>query len=126
MASNANPAQLQAELELERQKLLKEAIDVACARQELDISLHEYNKAHGLNSTALTNPSRVGEVRNRGRNLNAEIARDGRGVPAASASFASALRPKYNTLPRISGLLRLQPKSCRISRKRHSGSSSCA
>lgn len=97
VAPNANSAQLQAELELERQKLLQEAVDVARARQELEISLREYNKAHGLNSTAVDNPRRVGEVRNRGRNLNAEIARDGRAMPAVSASYVLALKPKYST-----------------------------
>ncbi|XP_024310616.1 uncharacterized protein LOC104584890 isoform X3 [Brachypodium distachyon] len=97
VASNVNPVQLQAELELERQKLLKEAVDVANARQQLDISLREYNKARGLSSTALTNLSRVGEIRTRGKNLNAGIAREGRGAPTVSASFASALKPKYNT-----------------------------
>lgn len=81
---------------MERQKLLKEAVDAAHARQKLDISHREYNKAHGLSSTALTNPNRVGEVHNRGKNWNAEMARDGRSVPAVSASFASALKPKCN------------------------------
>lgn len=93
---------------------------MARARQELEISLREYNKAHGLNSTAVDNPSQVGEVRNRGRNLNAEIARDGRAMPAVSASYVLALKPKYSTpvknlkaaaeeLPNLTGeALRLQ------------------
>jgi hypothetical protein len=83
-------------LEEQRRNILQEAIEVAQIRQEFDITLREYNKAHGFTPIA-AQPSRVGEVRNRGRNLNAEMGRDGRSKSVVSASIVSADKPKYNT-----------------------------
>ena len=62
-----------AELELRRQSLLQEALAVAEIRREFGITLREYNQAHGLTPVA-ARPSRVEDVRKRGKNLNAEIA----------------------------------------------------
>ena len=42
-------------------------------------------------------PSRLNEVRDRGRRLNAEIDRDGRARVSRAASVTSAGRPKYST-----------------------------
>ena len=56
----------------------------------------EYNKAHGFTPVA-AQPSKVGEVRNRGRNLNAEMSRDARAKTVVSASVVSADKLKYNT-----------------------------
>ena len=65
-------------------------------RQEFDISLREYNKAHGFTPVA-NRTSRIDEVRIRGRDLNAEIARDGRSKSSRIASHVSADKPKYST-----------------------------
>jgi hypothetical protein len=48
IAPNANAAASQAELEAHRQALLHGAADIARAQQELNITLREYNVAHGL------------------------------------------------------------------------------
>ena len=86
----------QTQLEEQRQYILQEAIEVARVRQEFDISLHEYNIAHGFTPVA-NHPSRINDVRNRGKNLNAEIARDGRSKSSMSPSYLLDDRPKYST-----------------------------
>ena len=77
VASSAGAALTQAELEVQRKNILLEAREVARVRQEFDISMREYNSAHGF--TPVANPvSHIDEVRARGRDLNAEMAREGR------------------------------------------------
>ena len=50
---------------------------MAQIRDEFDRSMREYDAAHNL--TPMTRgPSRLGQVRDRGRRLNAELERDGR------------------------------------------------
>ena len=66
VAPSADAALTQAELEEQRQSILLEAREVARFRQEFDISMCEYNSAHGF--TPVANPvSRINEVRARGR-----------------------------------------------------------
>src|SRR5664279_826167 len=93
---SADAALTQTQLEEQRQYILQEAIEVARVRQEFDISLREYNKAHGFTPVA-NHPSRIDDVRNRGKNLNVEIARDGRSKSSISASHMLADRPIYST-----------------------------
>jgi hypothetical protein len=62
----------------------------------MDITFHEYNIAHGF-TTINNEPSKVGNVRHRGGNLNRELRRDGRSDISMSTSFVSAERPKYIT-----------------------------
>ena len=96
VAPGADAALAQAEQDEQRKNVLLEAMEVARVRQEFDISLREYNIAHGF--TPVANPgSRMDEVRIRGRDLNAEIARDGRAKSGRTASNTSAGRPRYNT-----------------------------
>ena len=61
VAPSADAALVQAQLEEQRQSILQEAIEVARVRQEFDISLREYNKAHGFTSVA-NHASRIDEV----------------------------------------------------------------
>ena len=75
--------------------MLEQAEVVAAKKRDLERSIREYESAHGL-TPASKQPSRLGDVRNRGKNLNAEIARDGRPRGAASASSYSVL-PVYDT-----------------------------
>ncbi|KAK1661764.1 hypothetical protein QYE76_049923 [Lolium multiflorum] len=58
---------------------------------EMEITQREYNRAHGLTPGG-DEPSRAGHIRRRGRDLGAEIARDGAPSPAPSAEL-----PVYNT-----------------------------
>ena len=96
VVSSTDVVLTQIQLEEQRQYILQEAIEVARIRQEFDISLREYNIAHGFTPVA-NNPSRMNDVRARGKNLNAEIARDGRSKSSVSPSLVSDERPKYST-----------------------------
>ena len=60
------------------------------------MSMREYNKAHGF-TPVVARPSRIDDVRARGKNLNAELARDGKSRSSRTASHISADRPKYST-----------------------------
>ena len=64
------------------------------ARQDFEMSLRECNKVHGFTPVA-KGPSRMNEVRNRGKRLNAEIERDCRA--SRTASVISAEKPRYGT-----------------------------
>ena len=92
----ADPTLAQVQLDEQRQRLLEEAKEMALIWQELDIQTREYNIAHGFTSVA-NHPSRIGEIRQRGKNLNAEISRDGRARSSAATSHMSAERPKYSS-----------------------------
>ena len=48
VAPSADAALAQAEPDEQRKSILEEALEVARVRQEFDISLREYNKAHGF------------------------------------------------------------------------------
>ena len=61
VAPGANAALTQAQLEEQRQSILQEAIEVARVRQDFDISLREYNKAHGFTPVA-NRVSRIDEA----------------------------------------------------------------
>ena len=85
------------QLEARRLYVLEEAQKVAEQKRELERSMREYQSAHGLTPMS-KQPSKIGLVRNRGRDLNDEIARDGRAKSIATAS-ASVLsdRPVYDS-----------------------------
>jgi hypothetical protein len=57
----------------------------------MEITKREYNRAQGLTPGG-DGPSRAGQIRRRGRDLGAEIARDGAPSPTLSAE-----QPVYNT-----------------------------
>jgi hypothetical protein len=85
-----------AELEAQRLELQREAKAMAEARKEFDRNLREYNAAHRLTPVA-ANPSRLVDLRKRGKGLNAEIARDARSTSGKSASRMSGLKPQYSS-----------------------------
>ena len=62
VVSSTDVVLTQTQLEEQRQYILQEAIEVARVRQEFDISLREYNIAHGFTPVA-NHPSRMNEVR---------------------------------------------------------------
>ncbi|KAK1627955.1 hypothetical protein QYE76_002270 [Lolium multiflorum] len=64
---------------------------LAAAKRQMEITQREYNRAHGLTPGG-DEPSRAGHVRRRGRDLGAEIDRDGAPSPALSVEL-----PVYNT-----------------------------
>jgi hypothetical protein len=109
---NANLAMTQ-ELEEQRQQILQEANEIVRARQELDITFREYNIAHCF--TPVNNePSRVGNVWNRGGNLNRKLARDVRSGASMSTTYVSVENPKYSTPAKNLRQLRQLQMSYRI------------
>ena len=86
----------EAELEQRCQVLLKEALMLSELKRQLEITIREYNQAHEF-TLAGTEPSRIGEVRRRGRGLNAEIDRDARSSSSKVPSHMTAEKPKYSS-----------------------------
>jgi hypothetical protein len=68
----ADPAKLTEDLERTRRTLLQEAIGVEDTRRRILSTLHEYNTAQGY-IPAGDGSSRVGQVRQRGRDLGTEL-----------------------------------------------------
>ncbi|KAI5015220.1 hypothetical protein ZWY2020_056610 [Hordeum vulgare] len=66
IATSANPTDARASLEEARRQILEEGIVIAAAKRLMKDAQHEYNSACGLTMTA-DGPSRLGEVRGRGR-----------------------------------------------------------
>jgi hypothetical protein len=85
--ADAGIALTQAQLQEQHQNILQEAIEVAKIRQEFDIMLREYNRAHGFTPVSVNRPSRIEELHARGRNLNAEIDRAAGENIVMSASY---------------------------------------
>ena len=96
VAAGTDAAQMEAELESRRQSQHQEALAMAEVRREFGITLREYNQAHGFTPVA-THPSRIEDVRKRGKGLNAEIARDGRSSSSKTPSHLSVEKPKYSS-----------------------------
>jgi hypothetical protein len=88
----ADPAKLSKELERMRRNLLKEAIGVEDTRRRVLSMLHKYNTAQGY-TPAGDGPSRAGQVRQRGRELGAEL---NQAAPSAKLPPVIA-KPTYRT-----------------------------
>ncbi|KAK1670608.1 hypothetical protein QYE76_058767 [Lolium multiflorum] len=91
LTPGGDPTTIEADLEAHRQLLLKQTEELAAAKRQMEITQREYNRAHGLTPGG-DGPSRAGQIRRRGRDLGAEIARDGAPSPTPSAE-----QPVYNT-----------------------------
>jgi hypothetical protein len=88
----ADPAKLSEDLERTFRNLLKEAIGVEDTRRRVLSTLHEYNTAQGY-TPAEDGPSRARQVRQRGRELGAEL-----NQAAPSAKLPTVIpRPTYST-----------------------------
>lgn len=92
VATGADPALAQAELEQQREELHREALAMDEMRKELARDLREYNGAHGFTPVS-HRPSHIDAVRQRGKCLGAEIDRDGRSASSRTTSPMSAGRP---------------------------------
>jgi hypothetical protein len=88
----ADPVKLFEDLEQTRHNLLKEAIGVEDTRRLVLSTLHEYNTAQGFTPTG-DGPSRAGQVRQRGRELGAEL---NQAAPSAKLPPVIA-KPTYST-----------------------------
>jgi hypothetical protein len=69
---SADLVKVSEDLERTRLNLLKEAVDVDDTRRRVVSTINEYNIAHGF-TPAGDGPSRAGQVRQRGRELGAEL-----------------------------------------------------
>jgi hypothetical protein len=88
----ADPAKLTEDLERTRLTLLKEAISVEDTRWRVLSTLHEYNTAQGY-TPAGDGPSLAGQVRQRGRELGAEL---NQATPSVKLAPVIA-KPTYST-----------------------------
>jgi hypothetical protein len=69
---SVDPVKVSEDLERTRLNLLKEAVDVDDTRRRILSTINEYNVAHGF-TPAGDDPSRTGQVCQRGRELGAEL-----------------------------------------------------
>jgi hypothetical protein len=89
---SVDPVKVSEDLERTRLNLLKEAVDVDDTRRRVLSTINEYNVAHGF-TPAGDGPSRVGQVRQRGRELGAEL-----NQAAPSARLPPIIsKPTYST-----------------------------
>jgi hypothetical protein len=75
--SGDDPEQTREVLEGSRQALIDEALAMHQEREQFNRQLREYEAAHGF-TPVVTRPSRIEEVRARGKNLNTELGKDTR------------------------------------------------
>jgi hypothetical protein len=87
-----DPVKLSEDLEWTHRNLLKEAIGIEDTRRHVLSTLHEYSTTHGF-TPAGYGPSRVGQVRQRGRELGAEM---NQAAPSAKLPPVIA-KPTYST-----------------------------
>jgi hypothetical protein len=88
----ADPVKISEDLERMRRNLLKEAVDVDDTRRRILSMINEYNVAHGF-TPAGDGPSREGQVRQRCRELGAEL-----NQVAPSAKLPPIItKPTYST-----------------------------
>ena len=92
--AKADPEKAHAQLEEHRQRLLREAKEMAETRDKFDRCLREYEAAHQF-TPAPKGPSRLGQVRNRGKQINAELQKEARPQASRSLSVMSVPRKKY-------------------------------
>ena len=96
IAQNIDPAAAQAELEAQRQKLLENGKDIVRAQRELNLTLREYNAAHGFASVS-AHPARQPENRLRARNLDQDLRKEVLTGKSSSASVSIIEKPKYSS-----------------------------
>jgi hypothetical protein len=87
--SGDDPEQTREVLEGSRQALVDEALAMNQERERFNRQLREYEAAHGF-TPVVTRPSRIEEVRARGKNLNTELGKDTR----AKSHTATSTVPK--------------------------------
>jgi hypothetical protein len=90
--SGDDPEQAKEVLEGTRQALVGEALAMHQERERFNHELREYEAAQGF-TPVVTQPSRIEEVRTRGRDLNTELDKDTR-ARAHSATSTMPARPK--------------------------------
>ena len=106
VAIGANVELTIAELEAERLRLQKEARLVVESRQAFDRDLREYNAANGITdgfTPVVANPHKKAELRNRGKDLNDEMARAARSSSSRSTNRKSGTGEPVYSSPAVEG-----------------------
>jgi hypothetical protein len=98
-------------LEAQRQTLLSGAADITRAQQELNITLREYNAAHGFASIS-ANPARLAATRLRGRNLDKDLRREVLSGKSMSVSLSLVEKPKYSSPDKTLRAARAAVEAC--------------
>jgi hypothetical protein len=111
IAHNTDAAVTQAELEAQRQKLLSGAEGIFKAQQELNLTLREYNSAHGFASVS-ANPPRVAGNRLRGCNPDQDLRREVLSGKSASVSLSMIEEPKYSSPDKTLKAARAAVEAC--------------
>ena len=75
--------------------LLEEATEIAKIRAELDQSQHEYDATHKFSPMPM-GPSRLEQVKARGKHLNKEIQKEARLQISSTPSVVSVPRKKHS------------------------------
>ena len=101
VAPGANIELTVAELEAERLRLRKEARLVVESKQAFDRDMREYNAFNDITdgfTLVVPNPRKRADLRNRGKDLNDELARAARSSSSKSTSHRSRTgKPVYNS-----------------------------
>jgi hypothetical protein len=100
--SGDDPEQAKEILEGTRQALIDEALAMQQERDRFNCQLREYDAAQGY-TPIVTRPSRIEEVRIRGRDLNTELDKDSR-ARAHSATSTVLAHPKVVYSSRVKNL----------------------
>ena len=96
IAQNIDPAAAQAELEAQRQKMLESGKDIVRAQRELNLTVREYNAAHGFASVS-AHAARMPENRLKARNLDQDLRKEVLAGKSTSASVSIMEKPKYSS-----------------------------
>ena len=96
IAQNIDPAAAQAELEAQRQKMLESGKDIVRAQRELNLTVREYNAAHGFASVS-AHAARMPENRLKARNLDQDLRKEIHAGKSTSASVSIVEKPKYSS-----------------------------
>ncbi|KAK1680992.1 hypothetical protein QYE76_041840 [Lolium multiflorum] len=96
IAQNIDPAKAQEELEATRKALLTGGADIIRAQRELNLTLREYNAAHGFASVS-AHAARMPENRLKARNLDQDLRKEVLAGKSASVSVSIIEKPKYSS-----------------------------
>ncbi|KAK1606789.1 hypothetical protein QYE76_030462 [Lolium multiflorum] len=96
IAQNIDPAKAQEELEATRKALLTGGADIIRAQRELNLTLREYNAAHGFASVS-AHAARIPENRLKARNLDQDLRKEVLTGKSASVSVSIVEKPKYSS-----------------------------
>ncbi|KAK1653369.1 hypothetical protein QYE76_071174 [Lolium multiflorum] len=96
ISQNIDPAAAQAQLEATRKTLLSGGANILQVQRELNLTLREYNDAHGFASVS-AHAARLLENRLKARNLDQDLRKEIHAGKSTSASVSIVEKPKYSS-----------------------------